>query len=44
MEQLGFIVADYLSSVETTDIGITTLLKFVYDENTLLSNLTTLWL
>lgn len=34
MEQLGFIVADYLSSVETTDIGITTLLKFVYDENT----------
>lgn len=32
---MGFIVADYLSSVEVTDVGIATLLKFVYDENTL---------
>ena len=31
---MGFIVADYLSSVEITDVGIATLLKFVYDENT----------
>jgi len=32
---MGFIVADYLSSVEIADVGIATLLKFVYDENTL---------